>query len=64
MVSWVGRWIPIYSGKQSESQVKIEALKQKAKINNLTSGEIFNIAYDYSDDTMSDYIGLFLDEKI
>lgn len=52
--------ILIYSGKPAEFRIWIEALKNKARIYNLTSTESVSLAYDYSDSTFSEYVGLFL----
>lgn len=54
---------PIYSGKHSKFQEWIVSLKKKNRIDDLTSAEIVNLADYYSHGTVSENIGLFLDEN-
>ena len=58
-----GSKIPIFTGKASKFQAWVEALKKKAKIYQLTQTELVNLAYDYSDGVVSEYIGLYLDDN-
>lgn len=39
-----------------------EPLKKEVRIHNLMSVEIVNLTYDYSDGTVSEYIGLLLNK--
>jgi len=58
-----GSKIPIFTGKASEFPHWVEALKKKARIYQLTQTELVNLAYDYSDGVVSEYIGLYLDDN-
>ena len=55
--------IPIFTGKTSKFQAwkkaRIYQLKKKARIYQFTQTELVNLAYDYSDRVVSEYIGLF-----
>ena len=55
--------IPIFTRKASEFQAWVEALKKKARIYQLTHTELVNLAYDYSDGVVSEYIGLYFDDN-
>ena len=58
-----GSKIPIFTGKASEFQAWVEAPKKKAGIYQLTQTELVNLAYEYSDGVVSEYIGLYLDDN-
>ena len=61
-VATSGSKIPIFTGKASGFHSWVEALKKKARIYQLTQTELVNLAYDYSDGVVSEYIGLYLDD--
>ena len=54
--------VPIFKGKSSEFQTWVEAIKKKSKIYKLSQADIVNLAYDYSDGVVSEYIGLYLED--
>ena len=58
-----GSKIPIFTEKASKFQAWVEALKKKARIYQLTRTELVNLAYDYSNGVVSEYIGLYLDDN-
>ena len=65
-VATSGSKIPTFTGKASEIQTWVEPLKKKkkkARIYQLIQTELVNLAYDYSDRVVSEYIGLYLDEN-
>ena len=57
-----GSRVPIFKGKSSEFQTWVEAIKKKSKIYKLSQADIVNLAYDYSDGVVSEYIGLYLED--
>ena len=58
-----GSRIPIFIGKAKEFQAWIEALKKKARIYQLTQGELVNLAFDDPVGVVSEYIGLYFDDN-
>lgn len=58
-----GSKIPIFTGKACAFSAWVQALKKKARIYQLTQTELVNLAYDYSDGVVSEYIGLYLDDN-
>ena len=57
-----GSRVPIFKGKSSEFQTWVETIKKKSKIYKISQADIVNLAYDYSNGVVSEYIGLYLED--
>ena len=62
MLVTAGSKIPIFAGRPTDLKPWLNALKKKQRVHNLTDPELVNLAYDYSDGVVSEWIGSYLDD--
>ena len=58
----VGSKVPIFTGRLTDLKLWLMALKKKQWVHDLTDAELINLAYDYSDGIVSEWIGSYLDD--
>ena len=62
MLVTAGSKIPIFTGRPTDLKPWLMALKKKQRVHDLTDAELINLAYDYSDGIVSEWIGSYLDD--
>ena len=62
MLVTAGSKIPIFTGRPTDLKPWLRALKKKQRVHDLTDAELINLAYDYSDGIVSEWIGSYLDD--
>ena len=61
MLVTAGSKVPIFTGRLTDLKPWQMALKKKQRVHDLTDAELINLAYDYSDEIVSEWIGSYLD---
>ena len=62
MLVTAGSKIPIFTGRPTDLKPWLMALMKKQRVHDLTDAELINLAYDYSDGIVSEWIGSYLDD--
>ena len=62
IVATNGSKIPIFIGRPTELKPWLAALKKKQRIYKLTDSLLINLAYDFLDGIVSEWIGNYLDD--
>ena len=62
MLVTAGSKVPIFTGRPTDLKPWLMALKKKQRVHDLTDAELINLAYDYSDGIVSEWIGSYLDD--
>ena len=62
MLVTAGSKVPIFTGRPTDLKPWPMALKKKQRVHDLTDAELINLAYDYSDGIVSEWIGSYLDD--
>ena len=63
IVATSGSRIPIFTRRPTDLKSWLAALKKKQRINKLTDSELINLAYDFSDSIVSEWIGNYLVDR-